>query len=111
MIPSNIFCFCNQKGGVGKTTSAINLATGIAQKGFEVLLIDLDPQANATSGVGEDKNADAPGIYHVIVEEISPVVLPWFEEHGVELSIKTGSIAKEGAYDYAQRTYGWNSGI
>ncbi|MBI4116067.1 MAG: ParA family protein [Candidatus Omnitrophica bacterium] len=65
-----MFSFCNQKGGVGKTTSAINIATGIAQKGHTVLLIDMDPQANATSGLGIDKSSKDPNIYQVILGNI-----------------------------------------
>ena len=64
-----IFAFCNQKGGVGKTTSAVNIATCLAQSGHRLLLIDLDPQGNATSGVGEDKNALPRTIYPVILGE------------------------------------------
>lgn len=67
---TKIFSFCNQKGGVGKTTSAINLATGISQAGFEVLLIDLDPQGNATSGLGEQKEGQLSTTYHLIVDNI-----------------------------------------
>lgn len=68
----NTYAFCNQKGGVGKTTSAINIATGLTQLGYRVLLIDIDPQGNATSGVGEDKSSGKPTIYQVLVEELSP---------------------------------------
>lgn len=66
----NIFSFCNQKGGVGKTTSAINLATALSQRGREVLLIDIDPQGNATSGLGEEKKGKSPTIYPVIVDNV-----------------------------------------
>lgn len=69
---ANTFTFCNQKGGVGKTTSAINIATGLAQLNYEVLLIDLDPQGNATSGVGEEKSSGQPTIYQVLLEDSLP---------------------------------------
>ena len=65
-----IFSFCNQKGGVGKTTSAINLAASLSLKGRKVLLIDMDPQGNATSGLGEEKKRNTPTIYPVIVDGI-----------------------------------------
>ena len=54
-----IIAFCNQKGGVGKTTSAINISAYVADASKRVLLIDADPQANTTSGVGLDKKSSA----------------------------------------------------
>jgi chromosome partitioning protein len=64
-----IITICNQKGGTGKTTSAINIASYLALAGKKVLLIDLDPQANATSGLGIDKHKVAKSSYHVLLEE------------------------------------------
>lgn len=71
-----IISITNQKGGVGKTTSAINISSGIALKGKRVLLLDLDPQGNATSGLGVDK--EHRGIYDVMIngESIESVIIP-----------------------------------
>ncbi len=65
-----IVAFTNQKGGVGKTTSAINIAAALGQRGKEVLLIDLDPQGNATSGLGIAKKNISAGIYEVLIGNV-----------------------------------------
>ena len=68
MSPLRIFCVANQKGGVGKTTTTVNLAAGLAQIGQRVLVVDLDPQGNATMGSGIDKRALKLSVYDVLLE-------------------------------------------
>ena len=68
---ARIFCVANQKGGVGKTTTTVNLAAGLAQAGQRVLVVDLDPQGNATMGSGIDKRALGLSVYDVLLESAS----------------------------------------
>ncbi len=65
---ARIFCVANQKGGVGKTTTTVNLAAGLAQLGQRVLVVDLDPQGNATMGSGIDKRSLTLSVYDVLIE-------------------------------------------
>ena len=65
---AKIFCIANQKGGVGKTTTTVNLAAGLARIGLRVLVIDLDPQGNATMGSGVDKRTLVHSVYDVLLE-------------------------------------------
>jgi chromosome partitioning protein len=75
---AKIIVICNQKGGVGKTTTCINLSAFLARAGKKTLLIDLDPQANATSGLGIDKKSLSLSVYNALLEEtlLSKVILP-----------------------------------
>lgn len=75
---ARIFCVANQKGGVGKTTTAINLAAALAEVGRRVLLVDLDPQGNASTGLGIEPAARGMTTYDLLIEdaEIEQVIRP-----------------------------------
>jgi chromosome partitioning protein len=70
---SHVISIVNQKGGVGKTTTAINLAACLAQLGHKTLLVDVDPQANATSGLGLPINQQEQGLYRLLSEDVDPL--------------------------------------
>ena len=67
--PTRIIAVANQKGGVGKTTTTINLGSSMAEEGHRVLIVDLDPQANATTGIGVNSKDLEQSIYHVILQQ------------------------------------------
>src|SRR5512137_371107 len=69
---SHVYALVNQKGGVGKTTTAVNLSAYLAASGQRVLLVDLDPQANATSSLGINKQKVKGGVYEALVGEAKP---------------------------------------
>jgi cellulose biosynthesis protein BcsQ len=73
-----IITIANQKGGVGKTTSAVNLAAALSMHGSRVLVIDLDPQGNASTALGVEHHAEVPSVYHVILEDgpFDDIVVP-----------------------------------
>jgi chromosome partitioning protein len=66
---TRVFTVANQKGGVGKTTTAVNLAAALAQSGARVLVIDLDPQGNASTALGVEHRSDTPSVYDVIIND------------------------------------------
>jgi chromosome partitioning protein len=76
--PARVYAIANQKGGVGKTTTAINLSAALADAGKHVLLVDLDPQGNASTGLGVSRTDRGAGVYHLLAEgaPLASVVRP-----------------------------------
>lgn len=120
---TRIYTLVNQKGGVGKTTTAINLAAYLAKFGQRVLVVDLDPQANATSSLGVDKHSVQAGTYEALIngeppassilfnERLKLSLLPsspslagaeieLVDEMGREFRLKTALESVDGKYDY-----------
>jgi chromosome partitioning protein len=120
---TKIYAIANQKGGVGKTTSVINLAAILGSRGLRTLVVDVDPQANATSGLGYDKNADNPSTYDLLLDggTLDQAVLTNSEFHldilpatpalagaevelvnviGREYRLQQALVAANGHYDY-----------
>jgi chromosome partitioning protein len=79
---ARILALANQKGGVGKTTTAVNLSAYLAARGFRILLIDIDPQGNATSSLGVDKEACQFAIYDALLDEtpLAEIIVPTGQE-------------------------------
>ena len=86
MNKTKIICFANQKGGVGKTTSALNIAACIARSGRRVLFIDSDPQGNATSGIGIKKRSITGSVYDLLIGRMK------WEEAALKTSVRNLSI-------------------
>lgn len=80
---SKVIAIANQKGGVGKTTTAVNLSSCLAYKGKRVLIIDIDPQGNTTSGLGVDKKSIGKSIYDVVINDVT------IQDTLVDTAIKT----------------------
>src|SRR5262245_13051313 len=120
---THTYTLVNQKGGVGKTTTAINLGAFLAQAGQRVLIVDIDPQANATSSLGVDKNTVQSSTYDALLsgevpassilfnERLQLSLLPsspslagaeieLVEESGREFRLKTALESIKGKYDY-----------
>lgn len=92
---SRIVVVANQKGGVGKTTTAVNLGVGLAMSGLRALIVDVDPQGNATTALGIDHELGTPGTYEVLIDQdpISPLARMSPETPGLEVLPATIDLA------------------
>ena len=93
---AKIIAIANQKGGVGKTTTAVNLSACLGVKGKKVLVIDIDPQGNTTSGLGIDKNSVKSSIYDTIINEV-PIEDTMIETQIIGLFLSPSNINLAGA--------------
>src|SRR3954468_23618943 len=88
-----IYAIANQKGGVGKTTTAVNVAACIAAAGYEALVVDVDPQGNATVGLGVSRD-DGPGLYEVLGGDVpAPEAVRRTAVDGLDLLASTPDLA------------------
>ena len=80
---SKIIAIVNQKGGVGKTTTAVNLSAAIADMGYKTLLIDIDPQANTCLGIGISRDKTNKGIYDLLIgnAKVNEVIIKTYKEN------------------------------
>ncbi|MEO3937346.1 ParA family protein [Dermatophilaceae bacterium Soc4.6] len=92
---TRIMTVANQKGGVGKTTTTVNIAAALAQSGLSVLVLDLDPQGNASTALGIDHHSDVPSIYDVLVDDqpLAQVVAPCASVPGLTCAPATIDLA------------------
>ena len=96
---ANIVAIGNQKGGVGKTTTAVNLAASLSAKGLKILLVDLDPQANATSGCGAALESLGRSIYEVLLGKIDAIssIQSIYVDSGITFDLLPSHISLSGA--------------
>ncbi|MDX2969041.1 AAA family ATPase [Kribbella solani] len=92
---TRVFVVANQKGGVGKTTTTVNVAAGLALYGAKILVIDLDPQGNASTALGIDHAEGTPGVYEAVIEgePLSKLIQPCAEHPGIQVIPATIDLA------------------